>query len=182
MQLLRRTAIAALVSMVSMSAFALTNTDSHTVTMTVNEIALIDLDDTTGITLTIVAPATGGQQPANATNATKRLQYTSVVSPAATRTITVSWGGAQGAPAGTSLLAEITGITSTIGTCGTVAGSITVSTTATSLVNGIGGCATGVGGTDGAALQYTLQIDDFTLLEAAQTTNETLTFTLTEDL
>ena len=177
----KRVAVAAALGLAAVGAAALTDTDSHTVTMTVDEIALVNLDDTTNITLTIVAPASGGQQPVNAINATKQLQYTSVVTPLATRTITLSWGGA-GAPAGTSLLAEVTGIISTIGSCGTTTGSITVSTTDTSLVNAIGGCATGTGATDGAALQYTLQIDDFTLLQAAQTTNETLTFTLTEDL
>ena len=37
MQFLRRTAIAANISTLSVGAFALTDTDSHTVTMTVDE-------------------------------------------------------------------------------------------------------------------------------------------------
>ena len=165
------------------TAFGLTDSATHDVDMTVDEIALIDLNDTSTVALTIAAPASGGETPASATDTSKRIQYTSIVSrtpSVLSRNLTVNWGGTDAAPAGTSLVAEVTSISGGVGTCGTPAAAVTVSATGQNLLTGIGGCATGTG-TNGAVLSYTLNIDDFTVLDAAESTTATITFTLAED-
>ena len=158
-------------------AFAVTDTATHDVTMQINEIALIDLNDGTAITLTTNPPASGGDLVQGDTDSTKLLQYTSLVGAVGTRNITVEWGGADAAPAGTSLSVEATSVTAG---CGTVVGGGTaISAVAASIVTGIGSCATGTGA-NGAALTYTFAITDVNSLVVGDNQTVTITFTLTD--
>ena len=70
-------------------ASGLSDSTSHDVILQVNEIALIDLNNAGSITLTTNAPALGGEDPAGDTDASKLLQYTSLVAAGLTRNITV---------------------------------------------------------------------------------------------
>lgn len=159
-------------------ASAQTDTASHTVTMTVNAIAVLDI---TGgnINLIIEAPGTGGQTPSNDTDTTCRLQYTTTVASSLTRTITVAWGGSDAAPAGTSLRVQVapSGQTNE----GSTAGQRTISSSAQTVITGIGSCATGTSGSSGALLTYTLSVDTMTSLVAGESQSATVTYTLTDD-
>jgi hypothetical protein len=159
----------------SVGVFALSDTASHVVTMQVNEIALIDLNDTGAITLTTTAPAAGGDAVTGDSDATKLLQYTSLVATGLTRTITVQADLAIPAPAGTSLkLAAVVP-----GGCGTAAAQVTITNAAQSLITAIGSCATGTGAS-GAALTYTFSVDTVSSLVVGATTSPTITFTLAD--
>ena len=159
----------------SVGVFALSDTASHTVTMQVNEIALIDLNDITAITLTTNAPTNGGEAVTGDTDGSKLLQYTSLVAAGLTRNITVQADLATPAPAGTSLkLAAVVP-----GGCGTAAPQVTITNAAQSLITAIGSCATGTGAS-GAALTYTFSVDTVALLVVGATTSPTITFTLAD--
>lgn len=171
------TQAAALILLVSGSALGQANIDSHTVTMEVGNMAVLNL---TGgnITLTIAAPGTGGQQPADDTDNTCYLQYTATVPSGLTRTLTVAWGAGDSAPAGCSL--NVTAAPSGAAGEGSTAGLRTISSSAQTVVTGIGSCYTGTGGTDGANLSYVLTVTDASSLIAGDSQAATVTYTLTD--
>ena len=161
----------------SAMAFAGSDTAPHDVTMQINEIALMDLNDATAITLTTNPPAAGGDNVLGDTDSTKLLQYTSLVASGVSRNITVEWGGQDAAPAGTSLSVEATSVPLNCGSA--VVGGTVISNVAASIVTGIGGCATGTGA-NGAALTYTFAITDVSSLVVGDNQTVTITFTLTD--
>ena len=166
----------ALLGLVAAGAWGATDTATQSVTMTVNEIAVIDVTGNPG-TLTIVAPGTGGTTPANPTDNSTYAQYTSTRAGALTRTITAEIGALDVTPAGTSL--KLTAAPA--GGQGTSAGQKTLSSTAQSVVTGIASVATGTGATSGAQLTYELSLDTMGSLVAAESKTVTVTLTLTED-
>jgi len=168
--------IAALLTIAATMSFAANDTASHTVTMQVNEVALIDLNNTSNVLLTTTAPTNGGEAVTGTTDSSKLLQYTSLVSAGSTRRITVNWGGSDAAPAGTSLKLEAVSVPAS---GGSAAGQITVGSTATDLITGIGSVATGTGA-NGAALTYTFSVDTVTSLVVGASQTVTITFTLTD--
>jgi hypothetical protein len=153
------------------------DTATQTVQLNVDDICLIDVTGDPAA-LAIVAPAIGGQTPADATDNSTYAQYTSVVCGATTRAVTANWGGGDAAPSGTSLSLEVTSLTAGCGTA--VAGGITVDATARNIVTGVTSCATGTGGTDGAQLTYTLSVSDVTQLDSCDDQSVTITLTLTD--
>ena len=159
------------------AAMPATDAAANDVKITIKEIALIDLNGATTVVLVSPEPTVGGQSPPDDTDLTKKLQYTSVVTPGLTRNITIEWGNGDVSPAGTSLRAAVSGIPAG---CGTAAGQVTVSSTAQNLITGIGGCSTGTGAS-GVDVQYSLTVDDASLLVAGTSTSVTITFTLTSD-
>jgi hypothetical protein len=154
------------------------STDNITITVTLNEICTIGLNDSLTVTLTISPPAAGGENVLGDSDSSKLLQYTSLVFAGTTRSITVNWGSADSAPAGTSLKAEVTSIPSG---CGNSTGEVTVSDIARTLITNIGGCHTGEGA-NGANLTYTFSVDDISQLHVGDNQTVTLTFTLTDAL
>ncbi len=158
-------------------AMAATDDATQNLTLAVSEICVLDVTGNPGV-ITVVAPGTGGQTPANPSDNSTYAQYTSTVASGLTRNMTAQWGGADAAPAGTSL--DLTAAPAG-GTQGVTAGLITVSSSAQNIITGIGSCATGTSDTDGAQLTYTLMIDDVTALVAGDSQSVTITLTLAED-
>jgi hypothetical protein len=169
-----------LLSVFCVNSFAASDTATHDVTMNVNEVVLIDLNDTGTLTLNTVAPANGGEDVTGETdNTSKLLQYTSLVAAGTTRNIQVSWSGAlDGAcPAGTHLEAEAN---SAPAGCGSVVGGgVTVSGVDQNIITNIGSCATGTGA-NGAVMEYRLVVDTVSSLVVGDTTSVRLVFTLTD--
>jgi hypothetical protein len=158
-------------------AFAQTDSTAHNVIMNVVAVAAIDLNSTADITLNTVAPVNAGDPPTGETNNTKVLWYTALNAAGLTRIITVNWGGADAAPAGTSL-SVVAVVEAGAGTAGAA---ITISNVAQNLVTAIPSVATGRLGTDGAALTYSFNVlTPGSLVEGAGTT-VTVTYTLTND-
>jgi hypothetical protein len=141
---------------------------------------VIDLSFTVG-----GAPAAGALPIiADLANAPTYLQYTSVVGAAETRTIAVQADAAV--PPGLRLNIRA-GIPTGNGGVGTpVAGGVVIDSTYTgttdlTIITGIASCATGVSGTQGAPIYYTLAIDEATF-DDLDTTATTATITLTYTL
>lgn len=168
-----------LFAMVAAAAFAFANSDtaSHTVQLNVPEVVLIDVNNAGVVTLDIVAPAQGGLVPTGETDSTKYLWYTAINSGVTTRTITVAWGGADAAPAGTHLEVEALSVTGGAGT--RVAGGRTITNVAQTIVTAIPSCVTGQAA-NGANLEYRLIVDTPASLLFGDNHLVTITFTLTD--
>jgi len=154
-----------------------TSTATQTVTMQVNAICVLAVTGSPS-TLTVSAPATGGQTPSNPSSNTTYAQYTSTVPASQTRKITAAWGGSDAAPAGCSL--KLTATPSGGTNQGSSAGQITMSATAQDVVTTIRSCATGTSASNGAQLTYTLSVDTVTSLVASESKTATVTLTLTD--
>jgi len=152
-------------------------TATQTVTMQVNAICLIAVTGNPS-TLTVSAPAAGGQTPANGSSNTTYAQYTSTVGSGTTRKITAAWGGSDAAPAGCAL--KLTATPSGGTNQGSSAGQVTVSATAQDVVTTIRSCFTGTGANNGAQLSYSLEVSDATALVAGESKSATVTLTLTD--
>jgi hypothetical protein len=152
-------------------AFAQSN--SHTVTLTVNEISLIAVNGTPS--LTIGAPAAAGDPPANVSDNTSRLVYTVTVPSGKTKEVQVAWAGGDSNLTGTTLSVVASGLGTNQGTGGT---EVPIGTVATNLITTVGTCYTGSGAGAGAVLTYWLKITNAASLVTG-TKNVTVTYTLT---
>ena len=155
-----------------------TSADTHDVTISILEVALLGVDDNSTITLTTVAPGTAGDDVTGQTNSAKYLHYTCLNATSAERLIDAQLSAA--APAGTALLLTAT----PAGGEGTGAGQVTLdNASATNIITAIGSVATGsTVGTDGANLAYALSITDVASLVVGGGSTITVTFTLQEDV
>ena len=156
--------------------FALDDNASHDITLNVVDVCIIDLNSTATITLNIVAPAQGGQNPVGETDSSKLLQYTSLTSLGNHRVIAANWAAMDSAPVGTSLRLEVTSVPAG---CGTAGAQITLSNTAQFLISSIGSCVTGTG-SNGARLLYTFNVDNVSQLVVGDTSTVTVIFTLSD--
>jgi len=158
--------VLALVALAASAALAATDNDSHTVTISVNEVAMIGVNGTNEVSLTIGAPTTDGDAflvtPANAD--AKWLQYTSIVPTDSTykRTIQVDLASGSGSiPAGTTLkVTPSAPATGYKGNAGTATPQVTISQTAANVVTDIGSCYTGTETSNGVQLTYSLEINN----------------------
>jgi len=152
-------------------------TVNQTVTMQVNAICVLAVTGNPS-TLTVSAPASGGQTPTNPSSSATYAQYTSTVPASQSRKLTAAWGASDAAPAGCSLKLSATPSGGT--NQGATAGQITLSATAQDIVTTIKSCATGTSASNGAQLTYTLSVDTLTSLVASESKTATITLTLTD--
>ena len=155
------------------TTFALTDTATHDVEITVAEVALIGLNNTTLVTLNTVAPGSAGADPTGSSDTGKTVQYTSLNATGFTRDIEADIDAAT--PGGTSLsLACDPGG----GVAGTTAGAVTLSTTPAAIVTGIGSYASTA---TGPTLTYQLNVTAVGSLVVGTVGTVTVTLTLAED-
>lgn len=165
--------VVGLLVLVACAAYAETDTASHSFNVAVAEVAEISVN-ATAFTLTIDNPATGGNQPADVSDSSTYVCYTSINSQdnsgTAVRAIDAALT-AGAVPAGCDLVVSggdtLVG-SAAIGKVGTGATGGEIGTSAATVVSGIGNCWTGtaVGATvpavvvaDGNPLTYTLKVD-----------------------
>lgn len=138
--------------------------------VTLVPIALLDLNDRTTFSLSLVAPTESGNVLSNtATNNGKWLNFTSAVAPGVTRRITGQISGTI--PPGINIILHLSaaaGLGS--GARGTSVASIIFTNSAQSIINGIAGAVTGDGTNNGYQLTYSLSIADFSLLRSNSST------------
>ena len=159
------------------SLFAATDTANHDVTINIIEVVLIDVNAGL-VTLTTVAPGTGGAPVTGESDTSKWLQYTSLVAFGETRTITAEL---DASPTVTGILLQLVSAAPAGGAEeGTEQAAITLTVVAQVIINAITSCATGTGGAEGANLTYTLIIDNVALLLVGQSDTVNVTFTLTD--
>jgi len=152
----------------------------HDVTITVNEIAEIRLTGAAAPTFTITAPAIGGDPPViSEDTADRHLRLTSIVSNGETRTIQASHDGDVPDALDLNLLLAATVGAGNEGTTGSrESAELLLTDVPQDAVTGIGSGYTGTEATSGWKFNYSLTINDVSLLEAESNT-VTVTYTLT---
>lgn len=167
-----------LIIFASLTAYAASDSAAHDVTMQVTEIVIVDLNSTATVTLSTNAPVAGGDAVTGDTDASKLLQYTSLVSSGTNRGVQANMGVGDAVPSGTSLAVAASAVPAN---CGTAAGSVTLTTSAQDVVTSIQSCATGTGAS-GTTLTYTYAITDVNSLVVGGGSTVTVTYTLTDAL
>lgn len=169
------------------SAFAQdTNSDAHTISIGIPKVALLDLESSTGLAISLqgTAPTEAGEKVNfNATNSTLWLNYTSIKSTAnPTRKVSVQLTGGS-VPAGLQLTVQAGSFSgSGVGTFGTPSGVITLTSTAQDLLTGIGSAYTGNGPSNGHNLTYSLsQVGSYAALDFDNSNTLTVTYTLSDN-
>lgn len=182
----------------SLAAFALsanlkaqdTNADNHTITISVPEVALVDIEPaaTKNITLGFTAPTEAGNPVIpNTSNTTLWLNYSSIKSVAdPTRNVSVSVNAVIPGIDIQVTAAAATG--SGGGTLGTPVAQLTLSATDQTIISGIGSAYTGNGANNGHNLTYALAAGSgpggvavYADLQAAATTVATVTYTISDN-
>ena len=162
-----------------------TNTDAHDVTVVVPEVALLDIEDGSNITLTITAPTEAGLPVGfSAEDNTQWLNYSSIIGSTTepNRKVTVVASG--NLPAGTNLKVVAGAYTGTgAGTTGSPTAAVTLSTTEQDLITGIGSCYTGDGTSNGHNLTYSIEenMGDYSNLDFDADYTATITYTLSDN-
>jgi hypothetical protein len=166
-----------------------TNTDNHKITIGIPNIALLDIEpDNDGFDMDVtqaVSNEAGNPLDFEVTNATKWLNYTSVVNQGQTRRITAQI--TEGAlPSGVSLKVQAATSTTGKGTLGTTTGIKTLLTSGTvDVITGIGSCFTQNGANKGSLLSYSIEMDDENSSSWANLVatdyEVTITYTITEN-
>ena len=150
-------------------AMATTDTASSSVTITFSEISELATSGDPG-TLTIVAPATAGDLPADQSDATTTMAWTSNVATSTTRKIT---GSLAALFDGLDLYGTVAAPGSTGGTSANEL-KFAAATTAYDFVTAIGNCNT-------SSQTITFRADVTGMVAPYTSTSQTVTWTLTED-
>lgn len=155
-------------------------TGNRTIAVTLPVVTLLDVEPTGNISLSFTAPTEAGRSILNpAANTTKWINYTSAIAPAGlTRRITASVN--QTIPGVDIKIQAATASGAGGGTFGTPSGLITLTTTATTIISGIGGAFTGNGANNGHRLTISLTQNTYANLSARTNTSVVITYTITE--
>lgn len=167
-----------------------TNKDEHTVTISVPEVALVDIEPaaTKNITLGFTAPTEAGNPiTPNTANSTLWLNYSSIKSVAdPTRNVSVKVNAIIPGIDIHVTAAAATGAGG--GTLGTPAAQLTLSSTDQTIISGIGSAFTGNGANNGHNLTYALAAGSgpggvavYADLQAIATTTATVTYTISDN-
>jgi hypothetical protein len=192
---MKRTKFTLALSLIALAASANisaqdTNTDNHTITISVPEVALVDIEPaaTKNITLGFTAPTEAGNPiVANASNNTLWLNYSSIKSVAdPTRNVSVKLNAILPGIDIHVTAAAATG--SGGGTLGTPAAQLTLSAADQTIISGIGSAYTGNGANNGHNLTYALApgsgpggVAVYADLQATATTVATVTYTISDN-
>ncbi len=161
-----------------------TNEASHSLTVNIAEVALLDIEGGTSVALNPTAPTEAGNPIdfSTATNSALWLNYSSIIgnAPENSRAVTVSVAGTM--PTGALLKVQAAAVAgSGAGTRGSSAGLVTIAATATdyTVITGIGSCYTGNGTNNGHNVTYSLTEDAANYGSFNFDTDYTLTITYT---
>jgi len=173
-----------ILAIVMFGAVLAVSAQTATATVTINDVALLNVNATSVPTFVVDDPDATGEMPKiTPSGGPTYLQYTVVVASAATKKITASCD----LPMPKGLKLDIWAATPTgTGGLGTpVAGGLMVNSASAvdvtaDIISGIKSCATGSGTTQGPAIYYTLSIDAATFKDMIVTgaTTYTITYTL----
>jgi hypothetical protein len=161
---------------VCVGAQASNPTVSQKVILRVAPVAVLGLDDSSPLDLTMVPRALGTAASASS-KGRRLLHYTTVNAEGSTRAITVQWGAQDSAPAGISLKIAATSVPNR---CGRPAPEVTVSGTPQRLITEIPTCGTGTDAL-GAILRYRLDVDSDFQVTGGATKEVVVTFTILDD-
>lgn len=156
--------------------------DLHTVAISIPEVAILDLEGTTSISLAVEAPTEAGEAVdfSNATNNDIWLNYSSITGTSEpTRTVAAKISN-NSVPSG-MLLKVTAGADASAGdgTMGTSAGQVTLTSSDQTVISGIGSSYTGTGTSKGHQLTYALELDPTAGSYAQIDFDEDVTLTIT---
>ncbi len=163
-----------------------TETDNHVVKLSIPEVALLDLEGNTSVTLTPTAPTEAGEafDFSSATSSAVWVNYSSVVAAAKARSVSVQITDGV-VPNGLTLTVVAgTDAGQGKGNVGSSAGTITLSSDAQTLISNVRSCWTGTGASKGHNLTYALDLtseDNYGDLANADTDIE-ITYTISDDI
>lgn len=165
------------------------NVDAHDITITIPEVALLDIEpNASTITMGPAAPTEEGDPIdfSAATDNTLWMNYSSIIGsttePSRDVTVAITAGTLPGGMNLKVLAAADAG--NGAGTVGTATAEVTLSGTAQNVVAGVGSCYTGTGTTNGHQLTYTLEQSapaNYGDLDFDDATTLTITYTLTDN-
>ncbi|MGH2624128.1 MAG: hypothetical protein ACRDE7_10715 [Sphingobacterium sp.] len=162
------------------------NTDNHTVAVTIPEVALVDIEPAAdkNITLGFTPPTEAGEPvTAEEENSTLWLNYSSIKSTTdATRNVSVRLSTLIPGVDLQVTAATVSGIGE--GTFGTPSAQLTLSETDQTIISGIGSAYTGNGSTNGHNLTYAISsgtVGDYADLEASTSPVTTVTYTISDN-
>ncbi len=151
----------------------------HDLYFTIPEIAVLDIEPNTNeIILTFDAPIEAGDQLEALSDNTKWINYTSTVTKGGLlRNITAQISSTQIPGFKLELLvSNYSG--SGKGVFGTPVGAIDLTTTAQTIISGIGGCYTKTGASSGHRIEYSASINDYLVFEVPVTPIIDIIFTI----
>ena len=155
-------------------------TGNKTVAVTLPVVTLMDIEPTGTISLNYTAPTEAGNPvTVPVANTTKWINYTSAIAPTGlTRRITASIN--QVLPGIDIKIQAAAASGSGGGTLGTPSAQVTLTTSAQTIISGIGGAFTGNGTNNGHRLTITLTTNTYANLSAKSNTPVIITYTITE--
>lgn len=162
-----------------------TNNGSHSISINIPEVALLDLEGGSSISLAPSAPTEAGAafDFSSATDNSIWVNYSSVVAAGKSRTVTVAITSGT-VPTGMLLNVTAGGYAGNgKGNLGTASPAVTLTSSAKNIITGIGSCYTETGASKGHNLAYSLVLDsadDYDGLVQGST-SITVTYTLTDD-
>lgn len=167
-----------IVCLFSCNAFSQT-TGNRTIGITLPVVTLMDIEPAGNITMNFTAPIDAGRpMVVPAPNTTKWINYTSaIVSGGVTRRITASVN--QVIP-GVNIRLQAATASGGAGVFGTPTATVTLFTTAQTIISGIGGAFTGNGANNGHRITVTLSTNTYANLSAGTNTPVVITYTITE--
>jgi len=154
---------------------------THNNYITIPEIALLDIEpNTSDIILEFEAPSEPGTQLVSVEGTTKWINYTCTQSIAGIpKEITAQIASSNAIPGLTIELAVSQYNGNGDGTLGTSLGTVNLTTTAQTIISGIGGCYTKTGVNSGHELEYRAIIDDYSIFEIPATPSMDIIYTFT---
>jgi hypothetical protein len=161
-------------------------TGAHSVTISIPEVALLDLEGGSSITLAPTAPTEAGNafDFSSATDNSIWVNYSSIVAATKSRTVTAQISSGT-VPTGLLLKVAAGAFAGTgKGNLGEAGSQVTLSSSAQAVISGIGSCYTGNGATNGHQMTYSLVLnstDDYDELVQGSTT-VSVTYTITDDI
>jgi len=161
-----------------LTVYATTFAQAYNVSFTLPQVALMDIEQTSSIPLDLTKPTEAGNRLTNpANNTTKWLNYTSAVASGGSRSITAHI--TQSIPGVDVKLQAAAASGTGAGTLGTPSSQVTLSTTPTTIISGIGGAYTGNGVGNGHQLTLSVTPNTYTNLNTSNNT-VTVTYTITD--
>lgn len=136
--------------------------DDHTVSISIPEVAILDLEGSTSVSLSVDAPTEAGEAVdfSNAKDSSVWINYSSIVGTSETSRNVSAQISNNSVPNG--MLLKVTAASDAgngDGTMGTSAGTVTLTSANQTVISGIGSCYTGDGANNGHNLAYSLELD-----------------------
>jgi hypothetical protein len=154
---------------------------THNNYFTIPEIALIDIEpNTSDIELKFDSPKEPGDKLKSVQGKTKWINYTSTQSITGTYKVITAQISKETTIPGLSITLAISSYQGRgEGDLGSSVGKINLSTTAQTIISGIGGCYTESGKNNGHEIEYYAQITDYSVFEIPKNTSMDIIFTIT---